>query len=96
MPDRRIRSITKTVTWRTVAFIITGIVSYVFTGNFFVSAAIAGVDSVAKLFSYYFHERVWEHVSFGKKKIKASDFEDLNEAQKEKLFKRLKELGYVE
>ncbi len=64
------RSITKTLTWRIIATFVTISVVYAFTREFALSAGIGLADTVVKLFAYYSHERMWDRISFGRKKEK--------------------------
>ena len=66
MPNKLRRSIVKAVTWRVIAFSITFGMAYVFTGDCKISGAIGACESGVKLFSYVLHERIWQHVSWGK------------------------------
>lgn len=64
------RSIVKALTWRVVATVITTSVVFAFTRELALSAGIGLVDTSIKLFSYYSHERLWEKIQFGRKKVK--------------------------
>lgn len=61
------RSIAKTITWRIIATFITTIITFWFTGNTALSIAIGFTDTLIKLFTYYFHERIWNKINFGRK-----------------------------
>jgi len=59
------RTIAKTASWRVLGTLITsGVVSLV-TGRAELGLSIAALDCVAKLITYYVHERVWNSISFG-------------------------------
>lgn len=62
------RSVVKALTWRFLGVIITGSTAWVVTGSWHFAAAIGVIDTVIKLGVYYAHERVWNHVSFGRAK----------------------------
>ncbi len=64
--ETRARSIAKALTWRTGALIVTVSVGWIVTGNPFVAASIGLVDTGAKLVAFYFHERLWLKVRFGR------------------------------
>ncbi|MDY6932310.1 MAG: DUF2061 domain-containing protein [Halobacteriota archaeon] len=66
MKDTRYRSLVKTISWRVIAVTITTTVTYVLTRNVFLSASVGSLDSIAKLFFYYVHERTWENVKWGR------------------------------
>jgi uncharacterized membrane protein len=45
-------------------------VVYIFTRELTLAAGIGLVDTLIKIFVYYSHERLWERIQFGRKKIK--------------------------
>ncbi len=67
------RSIAKTISWRIVATIITGVVTYILTGRLDFAVAVSLADTGVKFFTYYAHERMWARISYGK--VRPLDFE---------------------
>jgi uncharacterized membrane protein len=63
--DTQRRSILKAVSWRVVATILTGVVTFVVTGRFDVAVTVGLGDSIVKFFTYYLHERMWSKIRFG-------------------------------
>ena len=63
MKESHTRSILKACTWRIIATGTTLVISYAVTGKTSVAITIAGVESVTKMFIYYFHERAWQSIS---------------------------------
>lgn len=66
MAEKARRSIAKTVSWRTVGTLDTVIISYFITGNLAMAASIGSIELFTKMVLYYFHERAWNKISFGK------------------------------
>ena len=64
--EKPIRSIAKALSWRIVGTLDTLVVSYVLTGRISLAASIASVDFVTKLILYFFHERAWNVIKWGK------------------------------
>ena len=62
------RSIIKTITWRITASLDTFIIAWVITGDWKMGGSIAGIEIITKMFFYYFHERIWNKIKWGKKK----------------------------
>lgn len=60
------RSIAKTVSWRVMATIITGVVTYVLTDRLDFAVTVGLADTLVKVFIYYAHERMWTRISYGK------------------------------
>ena len=60
------RSVLKTISWRVVATIITGVVTYVLTGRLDFAVTVGLADTFVKFFIYYVHERMWTRISYGK------------------------------
>lgn len=54
------------VTWRVLATVITFVASYIITGRIDMATGIAIIEIVAKMAAYYYHERVWLKVKWGK------------------------------
>lgn len=67
--ESKIRSIVKTVSWRILATVTTFLLVYIFTGNFNAALTIGVIEVFLKMLIYFFHERVWDKVKFGKKEI---------------------------
>ncbi|MCK5681932.1 adenylyl-sulfate kinase [bacterium] len=63
------RSILKAISWRTVATITTAVLVFIFTGQFALALTIGLLEVFAKMALYFFHERLWQKISFGKKEI---------------------------
>ncbi|MDO6472922.1 MULTISPECIES: DUF2061 domain-containing protein [Maribacter] len=64
--EKPIRSIAKAFSWRVIGTVDTLIISYILTGEFSVAASIASIDFVTKMILYFFHERFWNLVKWGK------------------------------
>jgi uncharacterized membrane protein len=67
--DSNIKSIVKSVSWRTVGTIDTIVISFFVTGQIRMALSIGSVEVVSKILLYYFHERAWEKMT--KVKVKA-------------------------
>ncbi len=60
------RSLLKTVSWRAVGTITTVTVSYIITGTMALAFSIGGIELVSKMVLYFFHERAWNNIKWGK------------------------------
>jgi len=65
------RSILKAISWRTWATVTTAVLVFVFTGRFALAITIGLLEVIAKMALYFFHERLWHKISYGKKEIPA-------------------------
>ena len=65
--ERPIRSIAKALSWRVVGTLDTLLISYLLTGQITLAASIASIDFLTKMVLYFFHERAWNLVAWGKK-----------------------------
>ncbi len=63
------RSIVKTISWRFWATLTTIALVFLFVGEIKTALSIGIVEVVAKLILYFFHERTWDKIHFGKKEI---------------------------
>ncbi|CAA6803998.1 MAG: Conserved hypothetical protein probably involved in assimilatory sulfate reduction [uncultured Sulfurovum sp.] len=75
MHEKAYRSIVKTISWRTVGTLDTVIISYFITGNLKMAAAIGSIELFTKMVLYYFHERTWNKINFGRVKPTANDYQ---------------------
>lgn len=75
MHEKPYRSVVKAISWRTVGTIDTIIVSYFITGNLVMAASIGSIEVITKMGLYYFHERAWNKLSFGKVKEPVVDYQ---------------------
>ena len=66
--ETHLRSIAKAVTWRTGGTIVTFAVTLVITGRIELALKVGILDTIVKLTAFYFHERLWHKVGFGKVK----------------------------
>jgi len=64
--EKPIRSVAKAISWRLIGTIDTLVVSLFFVQEASVAASIAGVDFVTKMILYFFHERIWNKIGWGK------------------------------
>ena len=64
------RSIVKSITWRVLATLTTGMLVYLFTGNFSLAIEVGVIEILAKIIIYYVHERIWVKTKWGKKEVK--------------------------
>jgi uncharacterized membrane protein len=68
MTDSHTRSLAKAVSYRVLGSAATALVVYVFSGNMPLSASVGGLDMVIKIVLYFLHERLWNHIPFGRPK----------------------------
>ena len=66
--ESHVRTIMKALSWRLVATVVTFSVAWFVTGKLTLAAEIGVADTLIKLGGYYFHERLWIRVKFGKLK----------------------------
>jgi len=64
--EKPIRSVAKALSWRVVGTLDTLLISYILTGKITIAVSIASIDFLTKMVLYFFHERLWNLVSWGK------------------------------
>ena len=67
MIESKKRSLIKAITWRILAIIVLTIVTWLFTSNVQATAFVVISFNVIQIILYYFHERLWERVKWGRK-----------------------------
>ena len=96
--DTKKRSWVKSITWRVIGIALLGLIAYLITDDWKEMTTITVVFHSIRVVLYYYHERLWEHVSWGKLK---HPLEMLPVKQKlapddlETIRQRLEELGYL-
>ncbi|HIF37142.1 MAG: DUF2061 domain-containing protein [Candidatus Thioglobus sp.] len=66
MKENKSRSIGKSISWRILASCDTILISFIITGSFAIAATIGSIEVLTKMFLYYFHERVWDRLKYGR------------------------------
>ena len=66
MSVTKTRSFVKAITWRTTGTLDTFIISLLITKKPFIAASIASVEVLTKIVLYYFHERIWNKIGWGR------------------------------
>jgi uncharacterized membrane protein len=67
MGETRKRSIAKSIVWRIICIVVSIVVSYFLTSRWDIAVAIGSVYNVVTMVLYYFHERLWNIIKWGKK-----------------------------
>lgn len=60
------RSIIKSISWRVIGTLDTIIISWIVTGTLTLAFSIGIIELVTKMALYFFHERIWNNISWGK------------------------------
>jgi len=61
-----VRSIAKSISWRVVGSIDTLVISWLLTGEVAMALQITSVEFITKMVLYFFHERMWNVIKWGK------------------------------
>lgn len=65
--ETHLRSIFKAISWRTLGTFDTFAISWFLTGKVAVAGSIAALEVITKVAWYYFHERMWAAVIWGRR-----------------------------
>ena len=60
------RTLLKTMTWRFTASLTTFLIAWILTGDILLGASIGSIEAIAKIFLYYYHERIWNNIKWAK------------------------------
>ena len=60
------RSLLKTISWRIIGTLDTIFISWLITGRLNLALSIGLVELVTKMVLYFFHERAWNKIKWGK------------------------------
>ncbi|MBR9676582.1 DUF2061 domain-containing protein [Candidatus Woesearchaeota archaeon] len=64
--DKQLRTLVKSISWRVIASTATAIIVLILTGSFKLMIGAGIMDATSKFMIYYLHERIWNHVKWGK------------------------------
>ncbi len=64
--DKPLRSIVKSLSWRIIGTLDTVVISWIITGQFALAISIGSIELVTKMVLYFFHERLWNIIKWGK------------------------------
>ena len=77
--DSRIKSLIKAITWRITGTLDTTLISFIIisignqdgqiTKPFYKASAIGSIELFTKIILFYFHERIWNRIKYGKKEV---------------------------
>lgn len=93
------RTVVKAISWRVIATLTTMIIVFLFTRKFVLTLGVGAAEVIAKITFYYLHERLWQVISWGKKKHPLSVLpvnRELEPEDMEIIKNKLKELGYID
>ncbi len=93
------RSWVKSITWRIIGIVLLGVISYLITRDWREMAIITVVFHGIRLVLYYFHERAWERVSWGRIKHPLAVLpvdRELTPEDLEAVRDKLRSLGYLD
>lgn len=66
MSETTVRSLAKTISWRLTGSTATFIIAWSVGGNIAAAGTIAAIQFVANTVLYYWHERVWNLIRWGR------------------------------
>jgi uncharacterized membrane protein len=64
--ETHLRSIAKAMSWRVGGTTVTFVVTLIITGQIDLAAKVGILDTLVKIGAFYFHERIWHRIGFGK------------------------------
>jgi len=99
MVDSHKRSVIKAVSWRVIATFTTMSIVFIFTRELVLSLEVGVCEVLAKMSFYYFHERIWDKVKWGKmphplEKLKVT--RQLDTRDMDKIKQQLQDMGYLD
>ncbi|MGB3144155.1 MAG: DUF2061 domain-containing protein [Maribacter sp.] len=64
--EKPMRSIVKSISWRMIGTLDTILISWIVTGQVKLALSIGVVELFTKMLLYFFHERIWNKINWGK------------------------------
>ena len=97
--DTKKRSWAKSIAWRIIGIALLGLIAYLITGDWKEMSLITILFHGIRVILYYYHERAWERISWGRIKHPLAEIpvkEQLTPEDMEIVKEHLKQLGYVD
>lgn len=97
--ESHLRAWVKSIVWRMLGIIVLGVVSWLVTHSWKDVTAITIIFHGVRVILYYFHERVWDRISWGRIRHPLSSLPVNKELKPEDLRliqNQLRELGYLD
>jgi len=97
--DTRKRSWAKSLTWRLFGIALLGLISFLITRDWKQMTVITAVFHGIRLVLYYYHERIWGRVSWGKVKHPLAELpvnKNLTPEDLDIVREKLRALGYID
>ncbi len=69
MREKNKRSVIKAFSWRLIATLTTMTLVFLFTGKIDLAFEIGAFEVSAKMMLYFFHERAWNSIKWGRVRI---------------------------
>lgn len=67
LSDSPTRSVVKSISWRILGTVDTILISWIVTGESTLAFSIGSIELLTKMVLYFFHERIWNTIKWGKK-----------------------------
>ena len=64
--EKPLRSVVKSISWRVIGTIDTIIISWFVTNALTIAFSIGVIELMTKMVLYFFHERIWKTIKWGK------------------------------
>lgn len=71
MPERNLRSIVKSITYRLMIVVLDVTVIFLLTRRLDAALGFALISNIYTTIAYYFHERIWSRIGWGTTKQKS-------------------------
>ena len=67
--ETHVRSVAKALSWRLLGTLATTALVFVFTRRLALSLAVGGLEFASKIALFWFHERAWERIRYGREEV---------------------------
>jgi len=97
--ETRSRAWIKSFVWRILGIVVLGTIAWLVTHSWKEMTTITIIFHGVRVILYYFHERVWERISWGRIKHPLSSLpvnKELTPGDLKIIQNQLKELGYID
>jgi uncharacterized membrane protein len=67
--EEKKRTLTKAFTWQAIGFVLMTAINYLYMGSLREGLGLSTLLTLMGMVSYYWHERLWSHISWGQTRL---------------------------
>ena len=67
--ESKTRTIVKAISWQALGLLTASALAWIYTGSIGNALSLAGTAAISGMIFFILHERVWDHIGWGRQRI---------------------------